>query len=232
LPPPSSPPPPHVTRPPAPSTDSAFVSQSEKVIEHGTARPLPCLSPHPWLRFVSSSCRLDEQVTACARLGKNCLSMHGRCACLHVLSMCTSLWRGSLAGLSGIHHIITVPSGQVCLVWHDGEARILGSELASWSVSSLPGAASTGVVGAGAAATASSSATSASAPTASAAAPPAPPSAPPAPHVSQRRFEIESSNFRLASVELDGYNAWASQVGAQMWQNPDQPPGCPALPPT
>lgn len=30
--------------------------------------------------------------------------------------------------------------------------------------------------------------------------------------VSGRRYEIESSNFRLATRELDGYDAWASQV--------------------
>lgn len=31
----------------------------------------------------------------------------------------------------GTHAIVTVPSGQVCLVWHEGNARILGSELVS-----------------------------------------------------------------------------------------------------
>jgi hypothetical protein len=34
-----------------------------------------------------------------------------------------------------------------------------------------------------------------------------------APHPIGRRYEIVSSNFRLASKKIDGYDAWASQVG-------------------
>ncbi len=98
----------------------------------------------------------------------------------------------------GVHHIITVPSGQVCLVWHEGEARILGLESVSLSLVPHPGTAS---------ATATSS-TSSAAPAAIQSSA----SAAGTTQSSARRYIIESANFRLASVEEDGYEPWALQV--------------------
>ncbi len=114
----------------------------------------------------------------------------------------------------GIHHIITVPSGQVCLVWHDGEARILGLE--SVLVSTVPppgGSFSTGPASSAAPSTASSTASAARGsgsgyvPVPAAASGGAGSSA-----SSVRRYVIESPNFRLASVAQDGYDAWVAQV--------------------
>ena len=102
-------------------------------------------------------------------------------------------------------------------MWHDGEARILGSELATWSVSSVPGSASasahptaiaapviTPVSAAGAGAAIATGGVPAASFASGATALTTPGTA--------RRYEIVSSNFRLASKKLDGYDAWANQV--------------------
>lgn len=101
-------------------------------------------------------------------------------------------------------------AGKVCLVWHEGEARILGSELVSATPLPVSGHTSS-----------SASATATASTITAVAAPPAPSSAaksgkagakgPDAENTVARRYVIESPNFRLASVPLDGYSAWSNQ---------------------
>ena len=78
-------------------------------------------------------------------------------------------------------------------MWHDGEARILGLESVSLATVPPPG-------------TTSSAASVARVPVPAASAAAAPGAS------TVRKYVIESSNFRLASVAEDGYDAWAVQV--------------------
>jgi len=102
----------------------------------------------------------------------------------------------------GVHHIITVPSGKVCLVWHEGEARILGSELVS--ATPLPPPGSVATLAAAAPSPASSAPVAGRAKTTGGKKESEETSV-------ARRYVIESANFRLASRELDGYSAWSNQ---------------------
>lgn len=86
-------------------------------------------------------------------------------------------------------------------MWHDGNARILGSELVSVTLLGPPSSVpsfSRGTEGE-------------PVPTGSSAVSMYDDSLEIRP-VSGRRYEIESANFRLANKETDGYDAWASQV--------------------
>jgi hypothetical protein len=96
-------------------------------------------------------------------------------------------------------------------VWHEGEARILGSEIVMATPLPHPGAVTT------------TPATASGAPS-SVTAPPVASSSSSSltafgkkkgdqkeQESSARRYVIESTNFRLASVAVDGYSAWSNQ---------------------
>lgn len=90
-----------------------------------------------------------------------------------------------------------MPSGSICCVWHDGDARILGSETLSAMRLAPPGK----TADAPPVFTAVSALGAAGDPDASVVTPPG---------KAARRYVIESSNFRLADNERDGYPAWVS----------------------
>jgi hypothetical protein len=102
-----------------------------------------------------------------------------------------------------------VPAGQVCLVWHDGNARILGSELVPVTLLGPPGSVASfqrgeerdgGSAVPIAASSGTSTMVSAKYDDSGEIRP-----------VAGRRYEVQSTNFRLAAKELDGYDAWAYQ---------------------